>query len=206
MKKRILFLFGTRPEAIKLCPVLLHMRKRPGDFEVRVGVTAQHREMLDQILATFEVTPDYDLNLMLPGQSLFQSSTRILSGLEPVLQAEEPDLVLVQGDTTTTLCGALAAFYKKVPVGHVEAGLRTGDMEQPFPEEMNRVVTTRLAALHFAATRRAAGNLRAEGVDPRRVFVTGNSGIDAVLHVRDGLQRGRWCDHQAGSLWSRLDG
>ena len=205
MKHKILFLFGTRPEAIKLCPVLLHMRSRPCDFKVRVAVTAQHREMLDQILATFEVTPDYDLNLMLPGQSLFQSTTRILAGLEPMFAAETPDLVLVQGDTTTTLCGALAAFYKRVPVGHVEAGLRTGDLQQPFPEEMNRVVTTRLAALHFAATEGAARNLRAEGVDPRRIFVTGNSGIDAVLAVRDGLDQGRWSNYRRGPFWSRID-
>jgi UDP-N-acetylglucosamine 2-epimerase (non-hydrolysing) len=159
-----------------------------------VAVTAQHRGLLDQVLATFEVKPDYDLDLMLPGQTLFQSTARILTGLEPVLDAELPDLVLVQGDTTTTLCGALAAFYKKVPVGHIEAGLRTGDLREPFPEEMNRVVATRLAALHFAATAGAACNLEVEGIDRRRIWVTGNSGIDAVLHVRDGLERGRWAD------------
>ena len=205
MAKRILFLFGTRPEAIKLCPVLLHMRARPCDFAVRVAVTAQHRGLLDQVLGTFEVTPDHDLDLMLPGQSLFQSTARILSALESVLDRETPDMVLVQGDTTTTLCGALAAFYKKVPVGHVEAGLRTGDLRQPFPEEMNRVVTTRLAALHFAATEGAAGNLREEGVDPSCIVVTGNSGIDAVLYVRDGLEQGRWQNHRHSTLWSRID-
>jgi len=205
MAKRILFLFGTRPEAIKLCPVLLHMRTRPCDFAVRVAVTAQHRGLLDQVLGTFEVRPDHDLDLMLPGQSLFQSTARILSALESVLDRETPDMVLVQGDTTTTLCGALAAFYKKVPVGHVEAGLRTGDLRQPFPEEMNRVVTTRLTALHFAATEGAARNLREEGVDPSRIVVTGNSGIDAVLYVRDGLEQGRWQNHQHSTLWSRID-
>jgi UDP-N-acetylglucosamine 2-epimerase (non-hydrolysing) len=128
---------------------------------------------------------------MLPGQTLFQSTSRILAALEPVLAAERPDMVLVQGDTTTTLCGALAAFYARIPVGHVEAGLRTGDMAQPFPEEMNRVLTGRLAALHFAATRGAACNLIAEGVDEKKICVTGNSGIDAIMYVRDGLESGK---------------
>jgi UDP-N-acetylglucosamine 2-epimerase (non-hydrolysing) len=146
--------------------------------------------MLDQVLTAFGVVPDYDLNVMLPGQTLFQSTSRILSALEPVLAAERPDLVLVQGDTTTTFCGALAAFYHGVPVGHVEAGLRTGDMRQPFPEEMNRVLTTRLAALHFAATEKAAGHLRAEGIPDSDIAVTGNTAIDAVLYVKDGLERG----------------
>src|SRR2546425_5732559 len=150
---KVLFVFGTRPEAIKLCPVLLHMRSRPHEFETRVCVTGQHRGMLDQVLAAFEVRPDHDLDLMLPGQTLFQSTSRILAALEGVLRAERPDMVLVQGDTTTTLCGALAAFYAHVPVGHVEAGLRTGDMAQPLPEGMNRVVAGRLAALHFDATK-----------------------------------------------------
>jgi UDP-N-acetylglucosamine 2-epimerase (non-hydrolysing) len=191
MSRNILFIFGTRPEAIKLCPVILHLRARPASFQVRVCVTAQHRELLDQVLEAFEVKPDYDLGLMLPDQTLFQSTSRILAGLEPVLEAERPDMVLVQGDTTTTLGGALAAFYSKVPVGHVEAGLRTGDPLQPFPEEMNRVLTTHLAALHFAATEGAARNLMAEGIPRQRISVTGNSGIDAVLYVRDGLEQGR---------------
>jgi UDP-N-acetylglucosamine 2-epimerase (non-hydrolysing) len=191
MSKKILFVFGTRPEAIKLCPVVLGLRARSADFQVRVCVTAQHRELLDQVLDAFEVVPDYDLGLMLPGQTLFQSTSRILAGLEPVLEGERPDMVLVQGDTTTTLCGALAAFYCTVPVGHVEAGLRTGDPLQPFPEEMNRVLTTHLASLHFAATEGAARNLVAEGIPRQRIAVTGNSGIDAVLYVRDGLERGR---------------
>jgi UDP-N-acetylglucosamine 2-epimerase (non-hydrolysing) len=182
--------FGTRPEAIKLCPVLLHLRSRPTEFEPRVCVTGQHRHMLDQVLAVFDVRPDHDLDLMLPGQTLFQSTSRILAGLEAVLKAEQPDIVLVQGDTTTTLCGALAAFYARVPIGHVEAGLRTGDMAQPFPEEMNRVLAGRLARLHFAATDGAAQNLIAEGIDKASVTVTGNSGIDAVLFVRDGLESG----------------
>ncbi len=201
MPYRILFVFGTRPEAIKLCPIVLHLQSRPSEFEVRVAVTAQHRQMLDQVLSAFEVMPDHDLDLMIPGQTLFQSTSRILSGLEPVLKAERPDLVLVQGDTTTTLCGALAAFYCQIPVGHVEAGLRTGDPLQPFPEEMNRALTTQLSSLHFAATEGAARNLKAEGVAPERISVTGNSGIDAVLHVRDGLEQGRL----RGGEWPQLD-
>src|SRR5438552_324333 len=188
---KVLFVFGTRPEAIKLCPVVLHMRSRASEFETRVCVTGQHRGMLDQVLAAFDVRPDYDLDLMLPGQTLYQSTSRILAALEPVLKAEQPGIVLVQGDTTTTLCGALAAFYSRVPIGHVEAGLRTGDMTQPFPEEMNRVVAGRLADLHFAATRGAACNLMAEGIAESRITVTGNSGIDAVLYVRDGLESGK---------------
>jgi len=183
--------FGTRPEAIKLSPVLLHLRSRPSEFETRVCVTGQHRHMLDQVLAVFDVQPDHDLDLMLPGQTLFQSTSRILAALEAVFKAERPGLVLVQGDTTTTLCGALAGFYARVPVGHVEAGLRTGDKAEPFPEEMNRVLAGRLADLHFAATAGAARNLIAEGVDPDRITVTGNSGIDAVLYVRDGLESGK---------------
>src|SRR5450631_2402472 len=166
---KVLFVFGTRPEAIKLCPVLLHMRER-GEFSVKACVTAQHRGMLDQVLAAFHVTPDYDLDVMQPGQTLTQSTARILAQLEPVLAGERPDMVLVQGDTTTTLAGALAAFYQHIPVGHVEAGLRTGDLSQPFPEEMNRVVTSRLATLHFAPTPLAASRLAAEGVACDRVF------------------------------------
>jgi UDP-N-acetylglucosamine 2-epimerase (non-hydrolysing) len=198
--RKILVVFGTRPEAIKLCPVLLNLRQS-GQFQVRVCVTAQHRSMLDQVLAAFKVMPDHDLDLMQSGQTLAQITARILAALEPVIHAEQPDMLLVQGDTTTTLAGALTGFYQPVPVGHVEAGLRTGDLAQPFPEEMNRVVTTRLAALHFAPTETAKSNLLAEGVDPRRVSVTGNSGIDAVLYVRDALVAGRL---PAGN-WPRLN-
>jgi len=188
-QRKLLFIFGTRPEAIKLAPVLLHMKQRPG-FEAKACVTAQHREMLDQVIAAFRIVPEYDLDCMQPGQTLAQSTALILSQLEPVLQAEKPDVVLVQGDTTTTLCGALAGFYQGIAVGHVEAGLRTGDLAQPFPEEMNRVVTTRLSTLHFAPTPRAAEVLAHEGVPCNRIFVTGNSGVDAVLYVRDGLESG----------------
>jgi UDP-N-acetylglucosamine 2-epimerase (non-hydrolysing) len=187
---KLLLIFGTRPEAIKLCPLIRELRRRPEIFDVRVCVTAQHRQMLDQVLEAFAVQPDHDLDLMLPGQTLFQASARMLSGLEPVLDAVRPDMAIVQGDTTTTFCGALASFYKHIPVAHVEAGLRTHDLAQPFPEEMNRVLTGRLATLHFAATEGAAQNLRQEGIAPGSITVTGNTGIDAVLQVRDGLELG----------------
>lgn len=198
---KTLFVFGTRPEAIKHCPIVLHMKARPRDFSVCVAVTAQHRQMLDQVLSAFQVTPDFDLNLMTPNQTLTASSSRMLAALEPVMAEVRPDIVYVQGDTTTTLCGAMAAFYARIPVGHVEAGLRTGDMAQPFPEEMNRVVTGRLAAIHFAATAGARENLLREGVTPETIHVTGNSGIDAVLHVRDRLISGEL----KGADWSFLN-
>lgn len=188
---RVLFVFGTRPEAIKLCPLVRRLAGQPERFDARVCVTAQHRSMLDQVLEAFEVRPHHDLNLMLPDQSLAQLTARVVAALEPVIQAERPDLLLVQGDTTTTFCAALAAFYSQVRVGHVEAGLRTGDRHQPFPEEINRVLTTRVADLHFAATEEAAANLRAEGVPGGSIFVTGNTVIDAVLYIRDGLEQGR---------------
>jgi UDP-N-acetylglucosamine 2-epimerase (non-hydrolysing) len=187
---KTLFVFGTRPEAIKLCPVVLYMKSRPAEFDVRVAVTAQHRQMLDQVLEVFRVVPDYDLNSMTPGQTLTSSTARILAALEPVMADAKPDMVFVQGDTTTTFCGALAAFYARIPVGHIEAGLRTGDLAQPFPEEMNRVVTGRLAAIHFAATEGARRNLVRENVTPETIHVTGNSGIDALLNVRDRLASG----------------
>jgi UDP-N-acetylglucosamine 2-epimerase (non-hydrolysing) len=184
---KVLFVFGTRPEAIKLAPVVRCLRD-DARFEARVAVTAQHREILDQVLnGVFSIKPDYDLNVMQPGQTLAESASRILAALEPVLDRTDPDVVMVQGDTTTTFCGALAAFYRGIAVAHVEAGLRTGDPRQPFPEEMNRVLTSRLATLHFAATETAAANLRREGVDEKNIFVTGNTGIDAVLSVRDTL-------------------
>jgi UDP-N-acetylglucosamine 2-epimerase (non-hydrolysing) len=189
--QRILFVFGTRPEAIKLAPAVRRLREAPSDFDARVCVTAQHRGLLDQVLEAFTIKPDYDLDLMTPDQSLSQSAARILSGLEGVLKQERPDWVIVQGDTTTTFCGALAAFYQNIRVGHVEAGLRTGDLRQPFPEEINRVLASRLTSLHFAPTEWAAENLRAENVAASSVFVTGNTGIDAVLDIRDELQAGR---------------
>jgi UDP-N-acetylglucosamine 2-epimerase (non-hydrolysing) len=198
---KILLIFGTRPEAIKLCPVIRGLREYPHKFDVKVCVTAQHREMLDQVLEAFDIKPHHDLDLMLPGQTLFQSTSRILAALEPVLSAERPDMVLVQGDTTTTLCGALAAFYAHIPVAHVEAGLRTHDMRQPFPEEMNRVLASHLTAVHFAATEQAAQNLQEEGVPAESIHVTGNTGIDAVLYVRDALEQGTL----RGGEWTELD-
>jgi UDP-N-acetylglucosamine 2-epimerase (non-hydrolysing) len=198
---RLLFVLGTRPEAIKLCPLVLHLRGRGREFEVGVCVPAQHRSMLDQVLAAFDVTPDYDLDLMQPAQTLSQVTSRILASLEPVMNQERPDIVVVQGDTTTTLCGALAAFYHKTPVAHIEAGLRTGDVWRPFPEEMNRLLTARLADLHFAPTERAARSLESEGVARSRIHVTGNSGIDALLHVKTGLENGRL----RGADWRDLD-
>jgi len=188
---QVLFVFGTRPEAVKLCPLILRMRERR-EFRVRVCVTAQHREMLDAMLERFGVQPDEDLDVMAPDQPLNQLAARILERLDAVLARERPDLVLVQGDTTTTFAGALAAFNRRIPAGHVEAGLRTGDMSQPFPEEANRVLASRLAALHFAPTARAADNLRREGVPEESIFVTGNTGIDALLYTRERLERGEW--------------
>jgi UDP-N-acetylglucosamine 2-epimerase (non-hydrolysing) len=187
---RVLFIIGTRPEAIKLAPVVLQFREHAPDWDTRVCVTAQHRDLLDPVLAAFGIRPEYDLNVMQPGQSLFQSTSRILEGLEGVLAASQPELIFVQGDTTTTFCGALAGFYRGIEVAHVEAGLRTWDMQQPFPEEMNRVLTSRLASLHFAPTAQAAANLLKEGVSSE-ICVTGNTGIDALLRIHARLDSGR---------------
>lgn len=187
MTPRVLFVFGTRPEAIKLCPLIRRFR-HSRVFEPVVCTTGQHRELLSDALGVFEVEPDFDLAVMQPGQSLIGCASRILSGLESVLQQVRPDWVIVQGDTTSTLCGAMAGFYSFTPVAHLEAGLRTGDLRSPFPEEMHRVVTTRLAAAHFAATPSAAEALRAEGVSPQRIQVTGNTGIDALLDVKARLE------------------
>lgn len=187
---KVLFIIGTRPEAIKLAPVVLQFREHAPEWETRVCVTAQHRDLLDPVLAAFGIVPEHDLNVMQPGQSLFQSTTRILEGLERVLTADKPDLIFVQGDTTTTFCGALAGFYRGIEVGHIEAGLRTWDMQQPFPEEMNRVLTSRLASLHFAPTAQAASNLLKEGISAP-IHVTGNTGIDALLRIQTQLECGR---------------
>ncbi|SFQ98136.1 non-hydrolyzing UDP-N-acetylglucosamine 2-epimerase [Desulfoscipio geothermicus] len=185
---KILTVFGTRPEAIKMAP-LVQMIKKDEVLECRVAVTAQHREMLDQVLRLFDIVPDSDLNIMQAGQTLFDITGRALAGLQKVLEVERPDLVLVHGDTTTTFVAALAAYYMQVPVGHVEAGLRTGDKFSPFPEEMNRRLAGALADLHFAPTAGARANLLREGVDPERVFVTGNTVIDALLAtVRPGYR------------------
>lgn len=176
---KVLSVFGTRPEAIKLAPLVHELEARPGIVS-RVCVTAQHREMLDQVLDIFRIRPHHDLAIMKKGQSLFDTTVRALSALEGVLDAEQPDVVVVQGDTTTTFAASLAAYYKKVPVAHVEAGLRTGDKHNPFPEEINRRLTDVLTDLYFAPTARSRQNLLAEGVPAERVFVTGNTVIDAL--------------------------
>ncbi|KHN89461.1 UDP-N-acetylglucosamine 2-epimerase [Pectobacterium actinidiae] len=181
---KVLTVFGTRPEAIKMAP-LVHALAQDGAFESRICVTAQHREMLDQVLRLFDITPDYDLDIMRPGQGLSEISCRILSGLEPVMAEFKPDLVLVHGDTTTTLSTSLAAFYQRIPVGHVEAGLRTGDLYSPWPEEANRKLTGHLAMYHFAPTENSRQNLLREHLSGRHIFVTGNTVIDALFWVRD---------------------
>lgn len=183
----IAIIFGTRPEAIKLAPVVLALRGHPA-IACRVCVTAQHRQMLDSVLEAFGIAPDADLDLMRPGQSLGRLTARGIEAIDGYLGRERPDLVLVQGDTTTVLCAALAAFYHHIPVGHVEAGLRTGDLHSPWPEEANRVLTSRLAALHFAPTETSRQNLLKEGVAADRIFVTGNTVIDALLLAREKIR------------------
>jgi UDP-N-acetylglucosamine 2-epimerase (non-hydrolysing) len=174
-------LFGTRPEAIKLAPVIRELARHPDRLQTRIVVTAQHRQMLDQVLALFELRPDHDLDVMRPGQDLFDVTARVLTGLKGILELERPELLLVQGDTTSVFVGALAAFYTRAAVGHVEAGLRTHDKFSPFPEEMNRKLATALSDLHFAPTETARRHLAAEGVPEDRIFVTGNTVIDALL-------------------------
>lgn len=172
--------FGTRPEAIKMCPLVLAMREYPEYIQPVVAVTAQHREMLDQVLELFGITPDYDLNIMTSGQTLYDVTARALTGLKAVMEAARPDMVLVHGDTTTTFAGALAAFYAQIPVGHVEAGLRTGNKYSPYPEEMNRKLTGALADMHFAPTATSKANLLRENIAPENILVTGNTVIDAL--------------------------
>jgi UDP-N-acetylglucosamine 2-epimerase (non-hydrolysing) len=178
---KILTVFGTRPEAIKMAPLVKELEKHPEIISCRVAVTAQHREMLDQVLSLFDISPAYDLNIMQQGQNLFDITARALSGLQQVFQEEKPDLVLVHGDTTTTFVAALAAYYLQIPVGHVEAGLRTRDKFSPFPEEINRRLTGVLADINFAPTATARKNLLDEGVSPDMIYVTGNTVIDALL-------------------------
>ena len=177
---KVAVIFGTRPEAIKLAPVVLALKADPS-FQCRVCVTGQHRQMLDQVLDVFDIHPDADLNLMQPSQTLGGLTARGIQALDRYLAAEKPQLVLVQGDTTTVFCATLTAFYQKIPVGHVEAGLRTWNLQSPWPEEANRVLTTRLASLHFAPTEGNRQNLLKEGVPNERVFVTGNTVIDALF-------------------------
>ena len=181
MKKlRLMTVFGTRPEAIKMCPLVLEMGKYPEYIEPIVAVTAQHREMLDQVLELFAIKPDYDLNIMQSGQTLYDITTRALLGLKEVIEEAKPDMILVHGDTTTTFVGSLAAFYAQVPVGHVEAGLRTGNKYSPYPEEMNRKLTGSIADMHFAPTSTSKENLLRENVAPETIVVTGNTVIDAL--------------------------
>ena len=181
---KVLTVFGTRPEAIKMAPLVHALAKDP-HFEAKVCVTAQHREMLDQVLKLFSIVPDYDLNIMQPGQGLTEITCRILEGLKPVLESFKPDVVLVHGDTTTTMAASLAAFYQRIPVGHVEAGLRTGDLSSPWPEEGNRTLTGHLATYHFAPTETSRQNLLRENIADNRIAVTGNTVIDALFWVRD---------------------
>ena len=182
-KKRIILVFGTRPEAIKMCPLVKEFQKYPDTFETLVCVTGQHREMLDQVLQIFGVKPDYDLNIMKQGQDLYDVTSRVLVGMRDVLDEAKPDVVLVHGDTTTSMAAALAAFYRQIPVGHVEAGLRTHNIYSPWPEEMNRQITGRIATYDFAPTLLSRQNLLNEGVDPERITVTGNTVIDALHWV-----------------------
>lgn len=180
--KKIMLVFGTRPEAIKMAPLIKELQKYPDQFQTIVCVTGQHREMLDQVLHIFDIHPDYDLNIMKQGQDLYDVTARVLTGMREVLQDARPDLVLVHGDTTTSTA-ALAAFYQQIPVGHIEAGLRTHNIYSPWPEEMNRQITGRIATWHFSPTSLSKKNLLSEGIEENRIIVTGNTVIDALYHV-----------------------
>ena len=185
--KKILLVFGTRPEAIKIAPLVKKLQAMP-EFQTIVCVTGQHREMLDQVLRLFDITPDYDLNIMKPNQDLYDITSRILLGMRDVLKEVQPDIVLVHGDTTTSMAAALAAFYQQIPVGHVEAGLRTGNIYSPWPEEMNRLMTGRISTVHFSPTPLAKQNLLQEHVDEAKIVVTGNTVIDALQMVVERLK------------------
>lgn len=198
--KRILLVFGTRPEAIKMCPLVNELKKHTEVFETLVCVTGQHREMLDQVLHIFEVTPDYDLNIMKQGQDLYDVTARVLVGMRDVLKEVQPDVVLVHGDTTTSTAAALAAFYQQIPVGHVEAGLRTHNIYSPWPEEINRQITGRIATFHFAPTLLSRQNLLSEGVKEEQIKVTGNTVIDALYMVVDKIKRDKSLDTELESL------
>ena len=186
--KKILLVFGTRPEAIKMAPLVKKLQQMPEEFQTIVCVTGQHREMLDQVLRLFDITPDYDLNIMKPNQDLYDITSRILLGMRDVLREVQPDIVLVHGDTTTSMAAALAAFYQQIPVGHVEAGLRTGNIYSPWPEEMNRLITGRITTYHFSPTPLAKENLLREHVDEKQIIVTGNTVIDALQMVVERLK------------------
>ena len=201
--KRILLVFGTRPEAIKMAPLIKEFQKYPEKFKTIVCVTGQHREMLDQVLRIFEIVPDYDLNIMKQGQDLYDVTSRVLLGMRDVLKEVLPDVVLVHGDTTTSTAAALAAFYQQIPVGHVEAGLRTHNIYSPWPEEMNRQITGRIATYHFAPTPLSKQNLLAEGVKPEQITVTGNTVIDALYMVVDKIKADKALDAELESVLSR---
>ena len=187
-KKKALLVFGTRPEAIKMAPLVKKLQEIPEEFQSIVCVTGQHREMLDQVLRLFDITPEYDLNIMKPNQDLYDITSRILLGMRDVLKEVQPDIVLVHGDTTTSMAAALAAFYQQIPVGHVEAGLRTGNIYSPWPEEMNRLMTGRISTVHFSPTPLAKQNLQQEHVDEAKIVVTGNTVIDALQMVVERLK------------------
>lgn len=211
--KKVMLVFGTRPEAIKMAPLVKEFQKYPEQFQTIVCVTGQHREMLDQVLRIFDIEPDYDLNIMKQGQDLYDVTTRVLTGTRDVLKEVKPDLVLVHGDTTTSMAAALAAFYQQIPVGHVEAGLRTRNIYSPWPEEMNRQVTGRIATYHFAPTPLSRQNLLDEGVRDEKIIVTGNTVIDALYMVVDRIKNDKTLDFalnrslvKAGYDVGRLDG
>ena len=199
--KTVMLVFGTRPEAIKMAPLVKAFEKHPQDFTTLVCVTGQHREMLDQVLHLFDIVPDYDLNIMKQGQDLYDVTARVLVGMRDVLKQAKPDVVLVHGDTTTSTAAALAAFYQQIPVGHVEAGLRTHDIYSPWPEEMNRQITGRIATYHFAPTPWAQENLLKENILPQHITVTGNTVIDALYAVVEKIQQDR---SLSGELTERL--
>ena len=186
VRKRILSIFGTRPEAIKMAPVIKKLEEKSNITSI-VAVTAQHREMLDQVLELFSIKPDFDLNIMKPGQDLFDVTVNSLLGLKDIINRAKPDLILVHGDTTTCFTGAVAGLYCQIPVAHVEAGLRTGNMYAPFPEEANRSLVGKIASFHFSPTENSRNNLIKEGIDPKKILVTGNTVIDALLDVQKKL-------------------
>lgn len=198
--KKVLLVFGTRPEAIKMAPLIKELQKGTDKFETIVCVTGQHRQMLDQVLEIFDIKPDYDLNIMKQGQDLYDVTTRVIIGMRDVLEEAKPDVVLVHGDTTTSTAAALAAFYKQIPVGHVEAGLRTYNIYSPWPEEMNRQITGRIAEYSFAPTSLSRENLIKENVAPEKIIVTGNTVIDALYWVVDKMKRDSSLDKQLNSI------
>lgn len=201
---KILTIFGTRPEAIKMAPLVKSL-SLDQHFNSRVCVTAQHREMLDQVLDLFEIKPDYDLNIMKPNQGLTEITSNVLAGLKPILESFSPDYVLVHGDTTTTFSATLASYYQQIPVGHIEAGLRTGNLYAPWPEEANRKLTGALARLHFAPTEEARSNLKKEGVDDDSIIVTGNTVIDALMDVKSRIEIDQTLQARLASQFTFLD-